>query len=125
MGIAPLNVNCAESSSKSRDLAGTSSGPPVEDQKIRAQLKKWQEKLLDLTKSNPLLALNRSRLSKLQVIRPELQNLFNSAVVAESEIRLPMPVPRSQLLLREDGAQTEEYVIEPGDVEFAQVPLSY
>ncbi len=41
----------------------------VDEKKIRAQLKKWQERLLDLTKGNPLLGLNRSRVSKLRVTR--------------------------------------------------------
>ncbi len=104
-------------------MAGNTAGPQVDEQKIRAQLKKWQERLLDLTKSNPLLALNRSRVSKLHVIRPEPRELFKTIVESESEIRLPMAVPRSQLMTREDGGQTQGYDVELGDIEFAASPL--
>lgn len=106
-------------------MAGTAAGPQVDEQKIRAQLKKWQERLLDLSKSNPLLALNRSRVSRLRFIRPELGELFNSVVVAESEIRLPMALRRPQrpLLDGSEAGQGEGYEIEPGDVDFEATPI--
>jgi len=106
-------------------LAGTAATSPVDEQKIRAHLKKWQERLLDLTKGNPLLGLNRSRVSKLRIIRPEPSELFNTVVVNESEIRLPMAVRQPQQPLLEDrsGQQGQGYEIESGDVEFAASPL--
>lgn len=106
-------------------MAGTAARSPIDEQKIRAQLKKWQERLLDLTKGNPLLGLNRSRVSKLRIIRPEPFELFDTVVLSESEIRLPMAVRRSKRPLLDDagGRQTEEYAVEPGDVEFAASPL--
>jgi hypothetical protein len=52
-------------------VSGSAAGIGVDEQKIRAQLKKWQEHLLDLTKGNPLLGLNRSRVSKLRLADPK------------------------------------------------------
>lgn len=106
-------------------MAETTVGPQVDEQKIRAHLKKWQERLLDLTKGNPLLGLNRSRVSKLSIIRPEPHELFDSLVVDESEIRLPMAVRRKQpsLLDKASDQQAENYEIEPGDVDVAATPV--
>jgi len=106
-------------------VAGIASESRIDEKKIRAQLKKWQERLLDLTKGNPLLGLNRSRVSKLRVTAPALNEIFSQVVVAESEIRLPMAVRRSQRTLLDDAeaGQTGGYEIEPGDVEFEAVPV--
>jgi len=106
-------------------VSGTASGSQVDEKKIRAQLKKWQERLLDLTKGNPLLGLNRSRVSKLRVTAPALDEIFSQIVVAESEIRLPMAVRRSKRTLFDGagGGQTDGYEIEPGDVEFEATPV--
>jgi hypothetical protein len=106
-------------------VSGVANVPQVDEKRIRAQLKKWQERLLDLTKGNPLLGLNRSRVSKLRVTAPALNEIFSHVVVAESEIRLPMAVRRPQRApLEGAGAeQTEGYEIEPGDVEFEATPV--
>lgn len=100
-------------------MPGTAAEPQVDEQKIRAQLKKWQERLLDLTKANPLLGLNRSRASKLRVTSPKLVELFNSTV-SESELRLPLALRKSQRPLLDDSEAggDEGYEIQPGDVEF-------
>jgi hypothetical protein len=106
-------------------VSGITNGSQVDEKKIRAQLKKWQERLLDLTKGNPLLGLNRSRVSKVRVTSPALNEIFSQVVVAESEIRLPMAVRRSQPTLLDDSGpgQMEGYEIEPGDVEFEVTPV--
>jgi very-short-patch-repair endonuclease len=106
-------------------VAVIAGGSPVDEKKIRAQLKKWQEMLLDLTKGNPLLGLNRSRVSKLRVTAPAQDEIISHLVVAESEIRLPMAVRRSQRPLLDGGeaGQTDGYEIEPGDVEFEATPV--
>lgn len=105
-------------------MSGIASGSQVDEKKIRAQLKKWQERLLDLTKGNPLLGLNRSRVSKLRVTAPALTELF-SQIIAQSEIRLPMAVRRSQrtLLNGAESGQAEGYEIEPGNLEFEATPV--
>ena len=106
-------------------MAGNAAGPPIDEQRVRAHLKKWQERLLDLTKGNPLLGVNRSRVSKLRVIRPQFTELFNSVVVSESETRLPMAVRREQRSLLEgsETGQGDSYEIESGDVEFEATPV--
>lgn len=66
--------------------------------RIAAQLKKWQERLLDLTKANALLGINRSRVSKLLIAEPDAASLFARFVVDEEELRMPLirkrPKPR-------------------------------
>ncbi len=102
--------------------------PQVDEQKIRAQLRKWQECLLDLTKANPLLGLNRSRVSKLQIVAPSSAELFNRLALEEGEMKLPLVIRQSrreeqqELLEGPPGEPVErlyEYRIEPGDVEFS------
>ena len=45
--------------------------------KIRAELREWRKRLLDINQSNPLLGLNRSRVSKLQ--KPRSRRAFFQA----------------------------------------------
>lgn len=105
-------------------MSGIASGSHVDEKKVRAQLKKWQERLLDLTKGNPLLGMNRSRVGKLRVTTPALTEVF-SYIIAESEIRLPMAVRQSQRTLLDgpEAGQTDGYEIEPGDIEFEVPPV--
>lgn len=97
-----------------------------DSQKIRAQLRKWQERLLDLTKANPLLGLNRSRVSKLRVIEPSVANLFEIFVVADEPV-LRMPLVRRRTLARQDADelqdQSQDFSIEPGDIAFEAAPV--
>ena len=106
-------------------MAGNAAGHPIDEQRVRAHLKKWQERLLDLTKGNPLLGLNRSRVSKLQVVRPQSVELFESIVISESQIQLPMAVRRERRSLFEgsETGQGDTYEIEPGDLEFEATPV--
>src|SRR5216117_3548530 len=94
--------------------------------RISAQLRKWQERLLDLTKANPLLGINRSRVSKLLATHPDIASLFDSVVIEEQEIR--MPLVRKKQRARPgaedpDEALEDEYAIEPGDVSFDAKPV--
>jgi hypothetical protein len=100
----------------------------VDVEKIRLQIRRWQEKVLDLTKSNPLLGLNRSRVTKLHVPKPEATDLFAQFVIEETE--LWMPLVRKSTTAEETSAETdaetaltekadeEKLQIEPGDLEF-------
>jgi very-short-patch-repair endonuclease len=108
-------------------LASTAAEVQYDQQKIRAQLRKWQEHLLDLTKSNPLLGINRSRVSKLRITDPQARELFEALVVDEAELKLPLATRRNaktqpQLELDEADAQAN-YQIEPGEVEFEATPI--
>lgn len=107
-------------------MSGTAVAPQFDEQKVRAQLKKWQERLLDLSKSNPLLGLNRSRVSKLRVNSPTPTDLFERVVIDESGVRLPMAVRKQQGSLLDGVSETEHddgYQIEPGDIEVEATPL--
>ena len=44
---------------------------PVDRERVRMQMRAWQDRVLDLTKSNPLIGLNRSRVTKLRIIAPD------------------------------------------------------
>ena len=69
----------------------------VDLDRVRAQLKRWQEHLLDLTKANPLLGINRSRVSKLRIVQPEPHVLFSDfAIPDEATLMLPrvVKIPR-------------------------------
>ena len=54
---------------------------PFNVSRIITQLKIWGERLLDLTKGNPLLGINRSRVSKLLVKTPDTTILFKMLVI--------------------------------------------
>src|ERR1700683_413821 len=98
----------------------------VDKQRLAAQLRKWQERLLDLSKSNPLLGINRSRVSKLRIIRPGIAELFEDLVLEDGELKMPL-VTRQDSSARLEGDLEEESSsalhIEPGDVEFAASPV--
>lgn len=51
-------------------------GDPVVAIQVR-QLRDWRKRLLDISQSNPLLGLNRARVSKLQVKTPSAPELFS------------------------------------------------
>ncbi len=100
--------------------------PDVDTARIGAQLRKWQERLLDLTKANPLLGINRSRVSKLQVDDPDPTTLFNQFVVGDEALRLPLvrkrPKVRAGPVEVEEESSEDEYTVEPGDIGFDAKP---
>src|SRR5438128_150031 len=94
----------------------------VDTEKIRAQIRRWQEKVLDLTKSNPLLGLNRSRVAKLRVTEPEAHDLFARLVIDENELRMPLVRKKHAAKSLDETEPTEIQEeqglrIEPGDIE--------
>jgi len=99
---------------------------PIDHGRIEAQMRRWQDRVLDLTKSNPLIGLNRSRVSKLQVIEPSGDTLFARFVVEGHQLRMPLVRKRTgqpeQATLHESD-QDSDFVVEPGDVAFDAKPL--
>ncbi len=93
-----------------------------ESDKIRAQLREWQKRLLDMNKSNALLGLNRARVSKLQIKSPGAADLFSRLVLKEAKLRMPLvrrsPGGHGHQLLFESEQGDEGWQIEKGDVEF-------
>jgi hypothetical protein len=73
-----------------------------------------------------LIGLNRSRVSKLQVIEPDADTLFAKFVIDESQLRMPLVrkrggQPEQPSLLELD--QDPDLAVEPGDVTFDAIPL--
>jgi very-short-patch-repair endonuclease len=91
-------------------------------EKIKVQLKKWQEKLLDTSKGNPLLGLNRTRTAKLKIVDLNYLDLFQKIVLDENQVRLPFVKKvkkqrKSDLLDADNPPEEEAYKVETGDVE--------
>lgn len=114
------------------NVASTDNEEPFNIARIIAQLKIWGERLLDLTKSNPLLGINRSRVSKLRVITPDTTTLFKKLVVDEVAIKMPLIVIKRKKK-KNNGGQTEieevkevevelDEIVYPGDVDFEAEP---
>ncbi len=95
--------------------------PSWDVQRIRAQLKRWQERLLDLSKANPLLGINRSRVSRLKVVEPAAGTVFRHLVIEGRALNMPRVVRVQRAPDGDDEAQAE-YRIEPGDVVFEATP---
>lgn len=59
------------------------------EEKIQAQLKVWQDRLINLSKANPLLCLNKGRVSKLKIVFPDYTKVFMEIVIEEKGVALP------------------------------------
>ncbi|HAM44385.1 MAG TPA: hypothetical protein DCM67_05110 [Propionibacteriaceae bacterium] len=98
---------------------------PVDRARVQKQMRLWQDCVLDLTKSNALIGLNRSRVTKLRIISPATSALFKRVVIDEAGLRLPLvrrrPQPAAQERLFE-GEVDVEFAVEPGDVTFDSKP---
>lgn len=85
--------------------------------RIGAQLARWQERLLDLSRANPLLGLNRSRMTRLRVTEPPASQLFAAFVVGEAVLRMPLV---KKVRARSEPAEGEieepTWTLEPGDI---------
>jgi hypothetical protein len=103
------------------------SAAPIDRDRVGAQIRAWQDRVLDLTKSNPLIGLNRSRVSKLRVTAPDAQTLFKSAVVDEATVLLPLIRKRDQGVDAEPEflpLESEPHlIVECGDLTFDMKPI--
>ncbi len=96
--------------------------------RIDLQLKKWRERLLDLSKNNPLLGINRSRMSKLQVKEKDGASLFSRIVINGDVLKMPLvkrnppnkDVDELQGISEIEGL--DEYEIIEGDIAFNAIP---
>ncbi|MGA2325780.1 MAG: DUF3320 domain-containing protein [Bryobacteraceae bacterium] len=82
-------------------------------------MRRWQDCVLDLTKSNPLIGLNRSRVAKLAVIEPDANTLFSTFAIDETPLRMPLVrkrklEPQQPLFVATD--EDPDLVVEPGDI---------
>lgn len=92
-------------------------------EKLRLTLQSWQERLIDVSKSNPLLALNRSRITKLEVDSPDLKLIAKTLIEDEGSIKLPFVQKKLKKKIKsEDEAEIEdapdEYLLHEGDINF-------
>jgi hypothetical protein len=93
--------------------------------KLGTILKRWQERLIDVSKSNPLLGLNRSRAAKLEVESPDLNYLVKTLFTDSGIIKLPFVQKKPKKAVSTDEevpAEKEEYVFHGGDINFLVSP---
>jgi len=91
---------------------------------VAQQLRRWREHLLDLTRGNPLLGINRARTSKLKVTAPTPNGLFDALVVQGKKLRMPL-VERRPVPAETDPNASEPaspWLVRPGDVAFDAEP---
>lgn len=113
----------------------TTEGSEFDVVRIKKQLKVWGENLLDLTKSNPLLGINRSRVSKLQVKDADTSSIFKTLVLDGLPIKMPLilikrkPIKLTRWHTESESDKDEEdkdepkIVIHPGDIDFDSEPI--
>ncbi|HAS80883.1 MAG: AAA ATPase [Candidatus Nomurabacteria bacterium GW2011_GWE1_32_28] len=90
-------------------------------------LKRWQERLIDVSKSNPLLGLNRSRTAKLEINSPDLSNLTKTLLTDSSILKLPFVQKKPKRIISTDEetpVENEEYIFHEGDLDFIYSSLS-
>ncbi|NCO53564.1 MAG: DUF4011 domain-containing protein, partial [Deltaproteobacteria bacterium] len=98
----------------------------IDSDRIKAQMRRWQDSVLDLTKSNPLIGLNRSRVAKFLVIEPDANALFSMFVIDEKRLRMPFvrkltSHPQQSLLVMPN--EDADFVIEHGDITLDAKPV--
>lgn len=84
-------------------------------------LKRWQERLIDVSKSNPLLGLNRSRAARLEIKSPDLSNLTKTLFTDGASLKMPFVQKKPKRVLSTDeevAPEVEEYVFHEGDIDF-------
>ena len=97
----------------------------MDAERVKAQMRRWQDQVLDLTKSNPLLSLNRSRVSRLEVTGPTAHTLFSALVVDGNQLRMPLVRKRTESaddLFSSEG-EGSDFVVQAGDITFDARPL--
>lgn len=90
---------------------------PYDEGRIRAKLQKWKERLLDLSRGNPLLGINRSRVTKLRVTAPDQHALFARFVIDEEVLRLPF-IRKVTRQVEGEQEPIAEWQRTPGDIDF-------
>lgn len=97
--------------------------------KMEVILKRWQERLIDVSKSNPLLGLNRSRTAKLEIESADLSNLTKVLFTDGSVLKLPFVQKKPKKVISSEEEtpveiEKEEYVFHEGDLDFIFSSLS-
>lgn len=91
-------------------------------EQLGAILKRWQERLIDVSKSNPLLGLNRSRAAKLEVESADFTKILKVFLSDSGSIKMPFVQKKAkkiQLDLEDPTINNEEeYILQEGDIDF-------
>jgi len=98
-------------------------------EKLELILKNWQERLIDVSKSNPLLGLNRSRAAKLEVASPDIKSLVKNLIEDNSVIKLPFVRKKAKKVIKDEDDKEvkendQEYIFQAGDIDFIYSGLS-
>jgi hypothetical protein len=85
-------IQARDTSSDTEKTSQSTSVTPghIDATRVKAQMRRWQDRVLDLTKSNPLIGLNRSRVAKFSVIKPDANAIFSMFVIEEKQLRMPL-----------------------------------
>lgn len=97
----------------------------IDSECVKAQIRRWQDRVLDLTKSNPLIGLNRARVAKLPVVAPDAAALFGTFILDETPLRMPLVRRRPKQPVQTALIETDvdaEFVVDAGDVTFEAKP---
>jgi len=102
----------------------------ADNEKVRKQLQVWREHLIDVSRGNPLLGINRSRTSKLHATFPDAAALFGALVLDGRAVRMPLitraPTPGTNALgdalEPSEASGVLEWQVHAGDVEFEDGP---
>lgn len=94
-------------------------------EQMGAILKRWQERLIDVSKSNPLLGLNRSRAAKLEIEPENVDSTVKYLLNESGPIKLPFvqKISKKTTLPADDFSidaevEKEQYTLREGDVNF-------
>jgi very-short-patch-repair endonuclease len=94
-------------------------------ERMASQLRIWRERLIDPSRGNPLLGINRARTSKLRAASPAASQLFDAMVLDGKKLRLPLvyrgPL-RQAAEVSIDGDAEPVWRVREGDIRFEAEP---
>ena len=99
------------------------------DESLRSKFDKkyelWKQRLLDISAGNRLLNFRPTKVSTIQITRPDVSDLFQGIVLSERSLRFPFYEGKTVLSLSDEP--TEEvrpdlYKVRPGDLETSKSP---
>lgn len=96
--------------------------------RVVKQLETWRDSLVDLSRGNPLLGINRSRTSKLRITAPASSALFDILVVDGKKLRMPLVRKRPTAAIPEqvtpspNAPEPLPWIVREGDVRLEAEP---
>lgn len=100
--------------------------PPGDPARFQRKYALWKERLLDLTAANRLLNFKPTKVATIGVTAPKVEDLYESLVVREQQLRFPLYRGRVVLAGPDEDADGDDsadevprYSVVPGDLEAA------